>query len=119
MTKPTEPTDAPMLPGLEPPAERESALELAARRTLAELERLGLLEERHAVLCQLVLELSAAVAAGRKGGRASAAAMAAAQLLAAVDQLPTPVERGDGDDAWTQLAADLRAAADRAAAADH
>jgi hypothetical protein len=101
-----------MLPGLEPPAAKESPLVTAARRTIAAVDGAGLLRERDALTCALILDLSAAVSAGTRGGRASATAMAAAQLLAAIDRLPTPPEGGDDDaDPYTALARELRDAA--------
>lgn len=100
----------PMLPGLEPPARGVSNLQLAARRTIAALDSQGLLEERHALTCQLLLDLADAVDSGRRAGRASAVAMAAAQLREAYLTLPEPVVGGDGD-GWDQLAQELRAAA--------
>lgn len=59
--------------------------------TLAALKEDQLLEPRHAGLCQLALILADAVMAGTRGGRASAAAMAAAQLRETLDALPKPV----------------------------
>ena len=112
MTESTEP--APMLPGLEPTTQREPALVVAARRTIAAVDEAGLLTERDALTCALILDLSAAVAAGKAFGRASAAAMAAAQLLAAIDRLPQPPEGGDDVDPYARLAQDLRDAAQRA-----
>ena len=106
------PEPAPMLPGLEPPASREPALVVAARRTIAAVDAAGLLTERDALTCALILDLAEAVAAGKRGGRASAAAMAAAQLLAAIDRLPQPPEGGDeDDDPYSRLARELRDAA--------
>ena len=101
----TDEPDALPIPGLEPPQPRESALKLAARRTIAELQRLAMLDDSHAVICQLILDLCDVVDAGRRQGRASAAAMAAAQLLAAY-QLLKPEAKGGGDEddqAWSEL----------------
>lgn len=83
----------PTLPGLElqPAAGTPSQLRLAVIATIEALKSEHLLEPRHAAHAQLCLELADAVAAGRQGGRASAAAMAAAQLLAALDALPKPM----------------------------
>lgn len=102
--------DQAVLPGLEEAPRSASALELGARRTLRALDELGLLDDRHALLCQLVVDLAQAVDSGRRAHRASAAAMAAAQLLAAIDRLPEPEVGGETDE-WTQLADDLRTAA--------
>lgn len=111
----TEPAgSAPMLPGLEPPTTGEPPLVTAARRTIAAVQAADLLTERDALTCALILDLSYAVAAGQRSGRASAAAMAAAQLLAAIDRLPVPVEGGGDDDPYARLAHDLREAAHHA-----
>lgn len=114
MTDPADfaPTEA-VLPGLEPPAPRASLLERATRRTIAALEADDRVDESHAMLLQLLLDLAEVVDAGRRQGKASAAAMAAAQMLAAYAVLVPPVEGGDsGDpDAFDQLADDLRRAA--------
>lgn len=101
----TDADDTLPLPGLEDPEPRDSALKLSARRTIAELERLALLDDSHAVICQLILDLCDVIDAGRRQGKASAAAMAAAQLLAAY-QLLKPQETGGGsedDRAWSEL----------------
>lgn len=109
--------DAPMLPGLEPPPRSASPLELAAHRTIQALQDEGLLEPRHALTCQLILDLSQAVDAGKRAGRASAVAMAAAQLREAFLSLPEPATGGEEGDAWEALARELgRAAAARDAA---
>lgn len=105
---------APMLPGLEPASRLDPPLVVAARRTIAAVDAAGLLTERDALTCALILDLSAAVAAGQRSGKASAAAMAAAQLLAAIDRLPVPEEGGGEDDPYARLARDLREAAHRA-----
>lgn len=82
----------PTLPGLEleAPDSAPSSMRRAVITTLEALKADGLLEPRHQAVAQLCLELADAVAAGRRGGRASAAAMAAAQLLSALDSLPKP-----------------------------
>lgn len=98
-----------VLPGLEPPAPCESALTRAARRTIVQLEALGLLDDRHAVVCQLVLDLSGRVA----GAKDYAAANLSAQLLAAY-QLLIPQSEGGGGDAWDEFVADLRRSATEA-----
>lgn len=102
------------LPGLEAPKMPTGELEAATRDTIRELHALNLLQPRHAMTCQLMIELARAVEAGRKSGRASAVALAAAQLREAFLSLPEPETTPDGDDAWQQLANDLRAAAERA-----
>lgn len=102
------------LPGLEEPPAAAGALELAVRKTIRALDDLNLLEPRHALTCQLMIELAQAVAAGRAARRASAVALAAAQLREAFLSLPEPETEGGTDDAWTQLADDLRAAGEAA-----
>lgn len=89
----TEPNEEqPTLPGLELGLERtRGALRNAVVVTLDALKADGLLEPRHTAVAQLALELADAVTRGTLSGRASAAAMAAAQLLAALEQLPQPL----------------------------
>lgn len=98
------------LPGLGEPAGTAGPLELAAHRTLAALEADGLLTEQHALIAQLILDLARVATLSVRTGKASAAALAGAQLLAAYDVL-TPDTAEGGHDAYDQLAADLRAAA--------
>ena len=76
------PDDQLALPGLElsEPRESDSPMVVAAKLTLAELQRTGAVELRHAVQVQLVLQLAQSIDAGTRSGRASAVAMAAAQL---------------------------------------
>jgi hypothetical protein len=84
----------PALPGLELDAEltgQRGALRNSVVLTLDALKSDGLLEPRHTAIAQLALTLADAVERGARNGRASAAAMAAAQLLAALDQLPKPL----------------------------
>lgn len=81
------------LPGLELDGDQvgpTSALRRAVTETLAELSALGLLERRHVGMAQLALELADAVTKGNRAGRASAAAMAAAQLREVLQALPAP-----------------------------
>lgn len=91
----------------------ESPLEKATRRTIKALtESTGRrLTERDAVTCQLLLDLAAAVDAGKRAGRASAVAMSAAQMLACLDRLDPSVDAPAEPDAWGQLVADMQAAA--------
>lgn len=100
------------LPGLDEPTRTASAIELAARRTIKALDELGLLDERHALTCQLIVDLAQSVDDGRRARRASAAAMAAAQLLAAIDRLPEPTD-DPTEDPFEQLLREV-AEADRA-----
>jgi hypothetical protein len=100
------------LPGLDDPtpAGGLTALETAARRSLAALQASGLLEDRHAVTMQLVLDLARSVGRASAKGQAAAAAMAAAQLREAWALLPQPDGGSEGDE-WDELARDLRHAA--------
>lgn len=98
------------LPGLTPPRDSDTAMVVAAKFTLDELRNLGVLERRHAVLVQLVLSLSAAIDAGTRAGRASAVAMAAAQLRETILTLdPPPEEAGASVEAHRRLAEFLEA----------
>lgn len=104
MTQTTTETQ-PMLEGLElndPTSGTPSALRTAVVATLEALTVQGLLEPRHAAMCQLALELADSVTAGRRSGRASAAAMAAAQLRETLLALPSPAaaELSDRFDAF-------------------
>lgn len=80
-----------MLEGLEP-SPQSNVLRDAVARTVQELTSAGLLEAHHAAYVALAYELADAVVAGRRSGRASAAAMAAAQLREVLNDLPKPVE---------------------------
>lgn len=108
--------DQPAIPGLEPAPRGASALEKATRQTIRALQVIGLVEERHAMVVQLMLDLAVVVDAGRRGGKAAAAAMAAAQLLAAYQLLIPEQVEGGGSDAFDELARDLREAGARALA---
>ena len=98
------------------PAEAtHQALLGVSRPTLREayriLESEGLLPEREALTAQLILSLADVVATSTRYGKASAAAIAAAQILAALDRLTPDTEGGDDGDDYTRLADELRAAA--------
>lgn len=101
------------LPGLADQAGGQvTELETAVRRSLAALDAAGLLHETHAMAMQLVLDLARAVGLGTRSGRASAAALAAAQLREAWALLPTlDMTTGQADE-WEKLATDLRHQAD-------
>lgn len=88
-------TDAP-LPGLDDaqPAVRPGELEAQVRRSLRYMVEHRLVDERHAGIMQLTLELARAI---RPGERAYGVAQAAAQLLAAFDKLLPDVGGGDTD----------------------
>lgn len=95
-----------VLPGLEPPSPSEPALKRSARRTIVQLEALGLLDDRHAVVCQLLLDLADRFPRAKE----YAAANLAAQLLAAY-QLLIPESEGGGGDDWDEFVAELRRSA--------
>ena len=86
------------------------------RATLRALDHAELLEPRHAALSQLCLSLAQAIDGGARSGRASATAMAAAQLRETLLVLdPPPAEGNEGADALARLnefMAQLQAAAD-------
>lgn len=100
------------LPGLGDAPAGETELETAVRRSLAALDAAGLLQETHAMAMQLVLDLARAVGIGTRNGRASAAAMAAAQLREAWSLLPELDMASGQMDEWEKLAKDLRRAAE-------
>lgn len=103
MTDPLPPsTDVP-LPGLgDPQSQGLTELARQTRRSLAFLAERGLVDERHAGIMQLTLELSQVI---RPGERAYGVAQAAAQLLAAFAQL-MPDQEG-GTDGFAELRAYL------------
>jgi hypothetical protein len=83
------------LPGLDDPRDGSSPLELAARRSIAAVaHELG---DRHALTLQLVVELARVVAISARTGKASAAALAAAQLREAWASLGLDENTGAGD----------------------
>jgi hypothetical protein len=92
--------DQPTLPGIRlEPDERDSPMVASARLSLGALSAAGRLEDRHAVLVQLVLSLAGAIDAGVRSGRASAVAMAAKQLLETMLVLDPPPEDAGAEDA--------------------
>ena len=101
------------LPGLADPASSPTAygaseLQTQVRRSLRYLADQGLVDERHAGLMQLALELARAV---RPGERAYGIAQAAAQLLATFDKL-MPEQEGAGGGEFNELQAYLRGVGD-------
>lgn len=85
------------LPGLEdlvPGAGGVTELERQVQRSLRFMAAEGLVDERHAGLMQLALELARVI---RPGQKAYGVAQAAAQLLATWDKLLPDVEGGDPD----------------------
>lgn len=87
------------LPGLELQGDeygQPSALRSAVKAQLVALEEEGLLKPKHTAFAQLALELADAVVSGTRKGRASAVAMAAAQLRETLLALPTG-DTSDGE----------------------
>lgn len=84
------------LPGLDANAETRGHTELyrQVQRSLQAMADQGLVDERHAGLMQLALELAQTI---RPGERAYGVAQAAAQLLAVFAQLMPEPDGGDGD----------------------
>lgn len=82
------------LPGLGEPERHSSQLVEQVQRSLRALAEQGLVDERHAGLMQLALELARSI---RPGEKPYGVAQAAAQLLAVFAQLMPDVEGGDGD----------------------
>ena len=110
MTTTTSPNQ-PALPGFEleePGSGPSSAMRRAVAVTITALERDGLIEDRHAAMCQLALELADSVTAGRRSGRASAAAMAAAQRRETLLALPSPAQAQVAEQ-FAELVAELKA----------
>lgn len=91
----------------------------AAHATLGHLDHLGKLPPERAVLSQLVLSLAQAIDGGARSGRASAVALAAAQLRETMLVLdPPPEDDAAGADATRRLD-DFLAKLETAANADH
>lgn len=103
------------LPGLGDGQQRDSAMVRACRLTIAALADAGKLTPAHAVLTQLLLELSGAIDRGRQAGRASAVAMAARELRDTLLMIDPPPEDGAAGDRAAELLrefwADVEAAA--------
>src|SRR4051794_9635734 len=74
-----------------------SLLRQAVEATLSELQAMGLLSRQHYGLAILTLDLADAVDAGKRSGRASAAAMAAGELRETLLSLPQPQVAGEAE----------------------
>lgn len=115
MTTPP-PEWAPQLPGLAIPGWGRSHIERAAQATLANLEAQGLLEPRHALACQVVLELARAVGNGLAAPKVTVAtATLSKHLLEAMEALPQP--EAPVSDAWADFERQLAEAATQGGAA--
>lgn len=86
-------------------------LRSAVQATLDELNKAGLLLPHHAALAASALSMAEAVESGTHSRRASAAAMAMAQLLAVLDRLPQPTAGTAEGDSWEERAQRLLEAA--------
>jgi hypothetical protein len=104
MTTPDQPT----LAGLELESREElgepGSMRVAVVATIQAMQDEGLIQPRHVALCQLALELADSVTAGRRSGRASAAAMASRELRETLLALPTPeaAEAAEAFSAWVE-----------------
>lgn len=87
-------------------------LRAAVDQTLEELENQGLLKSHHLALAQSARTMADAVEVGTRTRKASAAAMAMAQLLAVLDRLPQPASVPTGG-TWDERVAQLLAEAER------
>lgn len=97
MNEPAQAADQEPLPGLaDGPMRAGGATELRRQveRSLRFMHANGLVDERHAGLMQLALELADTV---RPGAKAYGIAQCAAQLLATFDKLMPTEEGGTGD----------------------
>lgn len=98
-----------------PVTERDTDMVKAAKATLAQLDSAERLPPERAVLAQLVLSLAAAIDGGARSGRASAVAMAAAQLRETMLVLDPPPEdsnaAADANRRLTEFMVKLEAAA--------
>lgn len=98
----------PTLDGLTLPTMTPSGMDGAAMTTLRRLDDLGLLDDRHTLTCQLILELAHVIGAGSRNARASAVAMAAKELREALATLPQPVDTPAGGTDWDAFAQSLK-----------
>lgn len=89
----------------------------ACKATLAQLRAVDRLPPERAALAQLCLSLSAAIDGGARSGRASAVAMAAAQLRDTMLVLDPPPEDGDANQDAVRLLGEFMAKLDAAAEA--
>jgi hypothetical protein len=96
------------LPGMEPETTHTGYAEAAARRTIAALHSEGLVQERHAVICAVIVQCARAVDAS---GKAYGVAQAAKELREAFALLVPEDEGGGVDDAWLSFEREFREAA--------
>lgn len=96
-------SEQPTLPGLEPPPASAGAMLKAAHHSIDTLREAGRITGGNAVLASMVLSLADAIDKGARSGRASAVAMAAAQLRETMLVLDPPPEDGADVDALRML----------------
>lgn len=105
----TDPAElAPTLPGLEEIERPPSKLEAAVRRTLSALAGDGALDERHAALMAMAVELADVIATKKTSRRLSTVSNDFAQLREVLEALAPTGDDGDADkklrealEAWT------------------
>jgi len=105
----------PALPGLDVESiigGIRGSLRAAVEATLDELKSDGLLTPVHTASAQLALTLADGVERAAMRGQGAAMAMASAQLLAALDSLPKPLDAGTAD-AFGKLVESLLASVDK------
>lgn len=113
MTNPNE--WQPPLPGLDVDSivgGIRGSLRKAVEATLDELKSEGLLTPVHTASAQLALHLADGVERAAMRGQGAAMAMASAQLLAALDTLPKPLDATTAD-AFGQLVQSLLESVDK------
>lgn len=103
------------LPGVGDAPARSSAMVLACHQTINALQSAGKLLPQHAVLTQLLLELSGAIDRGRAAGRASAVAMAARELRDTLLMIDPPPEDGAAGEEGARLLREFMAKVEAAA----
>lgn len=97
------------------PHAQDTPMVLAAKASLAKLADVDRLPPERAVLAQLVLSLATAIDGGARSGRASAVAMAAAQLRETMLILDPPPEDANASADANRRLADFIAALEAAA----
>lgn len=107
-------TDAPALFEFGRDPAGQTPMQRAAEAQLTNLREAGLLTPRHAIIVELVRELSTVIGAASRNGRGSALAMAAKELREALAMLP---DDPGPEDPLAQLDDELRDAERRAIAA--
>lgn len=100
-----------------PHDDRDTPLVKATKATLDKLREVDRLPPERAALAQLCLSLAAAIDGGARSGRASAVAMAAAQLRETMLVLDPPPEDSDGSADSMRLLGELMTRLEAAAEA--